>query len=205
MYKDLIISQLPDFYKDDPFINDLFNAVGLTLDSLSADMTEVDQQRFFDKLTVLLRDSERLLNLTPVAEIADRRSNVQAKWLSEGKSDIILLQKVANSWKNGEVAVSMIGRYLYIREVSKMTISELQNTKLEKFQGNNSFVGAKILLTFVGENGIPDDLQLLLNAIEQVKPAHLPLETKIKYLLIKDIHNLMTINQLLERKLEEFA
>lgn len=172
-YKDVIIKQLPDFCKDDPFVNDLFNAIGITFDNILANMTEVDQQRFFDKLTVLLRDTEKLLALKPVTNLNDRQVNIQAKWLGSGKCDLALIQSVCNSWLNGEVVVS--------------------------------FVEGKIKLEFTGAYGVPSDLNSLENAINEIKPAHLAFYMAFKWLLIRDIHEVLTINEMQALTISQFA
>lgn len=53
--------------------------------------------------------------------------------------------------------------------------------------------------------GIPPNLQDLQNALDDVKPAHLRIAYEFAYLLIKDIHNVMTISDIEQQPLSSFA
>jgi len=68
-----------------------------------------------------------------------------------------------------------------------------------------SFVNGKIRITFVGEYGVPADLDGLKARFEEVKPAHLPYETIFKYLLIRDIHEVKTLNKMEQLTISQFA
>ena len=68
-----------------------------------------------------------------------------------------------------------------------------------------SFTGGKIRLQFVGAYGVPADLDALKAAVRLVIPAHLAAEYAIKYLLIRDIHEVMTISTLETQPLGIFA
>lgn len=208
VFKDELIARLSQLYQDDPFVNELFNSSGISLDNIGSLVDEVNDQIFFDKLTYWLLSEEKILGLNPTAgtSIEDRRSAVQAKWKGSGKSDIDLIQSVCNSWKNGEVEVSLIGKYLLIKNIHNvLTLEEMSNLKMASFEGDGSSIGAKILLKFVGENGAPKDLTTLLSLVNEIKPAHLPLEIRFRYLLIKEVHNVLTLAEIANKKMEEFA
>lgn len=53
--------------------------------------------------------------------------------------------------------------------------------------------------------GIPPNLQDLQNALDDVKPAHLRIAYEFAYLLLKDIHNVMTISEIEQQPLSNFA
>ena len=67
------------------------------------------------------------------------------------------------------------------------------------------FKDGKIVVTFVGMFGVPDDLQGLRDAINIIKPAHLIVEYIFRYLLIKDIHEVMTLAEMDDTKLSMFG
>ena len=67
------------------------------------------------------------------------------------------------------------------------------------------FLDGKIQIHFTGEFGIPNDLDGLKNAIENTKPAHLAVIYAFRYLLIKDIHNVLTIDEMQALKTNQFA
>lgn len=66
------------------------------------------------------------------------------------------------------------------------------------------FIGGKIQLNFVGQYGIPDNLDTLKNNIDEVKPAHIPLVMIFKYLLIENIHEVKTIEEMEEITIGQF-
>ncbi|MBY6860842.1 DUF2313 domain-containing protein, partial [Clostridium botulinum] len=101
-----------------------------------------------------------------------KNSIISARWKSEGKADLNLLQAICNSWKNGKVKVS--------------------------------FTEGRIVLKFVGEYGIPSDLDSLKKQINLSKPTHLPVEYLFAYLLLKDVEA-MTLTKLENTKLSNFA
>ena len=68
-----------------------------------------------------------------------------------------------------------------------------------------TFPGSKLRLQFVGAYGVPVDLDALKASVRLVIPAHLAVEYVIKYLLIRDIHEVMTIGTLETQPLGNFA
>ncbi len=67
------------------------------------------------------------------------------------------------------------------------------------------FVNGKIKLKFVGQFGVPTDLDSLLKAVGEIKPAHLDIYKEFRYLLIKDIHEIKTIAEMELITLDKFA
>jgi hypothetical protein len=67
------------------------------------------------------------------------------------------------------------------------------------------FLNGKIVIQFVGNYGVPTDLDGLKVAIEEIKPAHLPYLFKFKYLLIENIHEVMTIEDMEKLTIDMFA
>lgn len=67
------------------------------------------------------------------------------------------------------------------------------------------FIDGKIQVKFASIVGVPPNLDNLKDALETAKPAHLAILYLFKYLLIKDVHNKMTLAQLEQQKLANFA
>lgn len=67
------------------------------------------------------------------------------------------------------------------------------------------FEEGKIKIDFVSLFGIPDGLDSLQAALDDVKPAHLAIVYAFRYLLIKDIHGVKTISEMQQTKLNQFA
>lgn len=175
MMKDQLIENLHSLFRQDEYIQEIFNSAGITLDTIQETIVDIEKQYWIDTATWGLDIWESILNIKSNmhTSIDDRRSLVEAKWKGDGKADIYLLQVVANSWRNGNVKVD--------------------------------FVEGKIKLTFNGIYGVPNDLQTLKDAIEDVKPAHLAVIYAFAYLLIKDIDGIMNLEQIESQTIEKFA
>lgn len=63
----------------------------------------------------------------------------------------------------------------------------------------------KIIVIFNDVKGIPPNLIDAQNAIEDISPAHLAIIYKFAYLLIKDIHEAVTLNEIEQMPLHKFA
>lgn len=171
----MILKLLHKLYRNDEFIKDFAGATNLIFNSCEEMITRIGNLFYFDKLdTKGCQWWEKLLNITEISpNLESRRARVRAKWLSSAHNDILLIQTICDSWKNGEVEAD--------------------------------FIDGKINLKFVGEYGIPEDLNGLTKAIEEIKPAHLPLLLIYKYLLIEDIHEVKTIEEMEQIQLFCFA
>ena len=68
-----------------------------------------------------------------------------------------------------------------------------------------TFPDGKIHITFVGSYGVPNDLDTLISMLDEVKPAHLAIVYTFRYLLIKDIHEVLTLSEVEATTLKKFA
>ena len=62
-----------------------------------------------------------------------------------------------------------------------------------------------LVLQFIGEYGVPSNLEALMVTLRKTIPAHLDMEHHYRYLLIKEVHETMTLAQLEDMKLGAFA
>ena len=53
--------------------------------------------------------------------------------------------------------------------------------------------------------GIPDNLAILKKLIEDIVPAHIPVIYAFRYLLIREVHGVMTLAELDATPLNHFA
>ncbi len=58
---------------------------------------------------------------------------------------------------------------------------------------------------FISVIGVPGNLEILDAALDDVKPAHLAYRYLYRYLLIREVHGLMTLAQLEATTLDKFA
>ena len=154
--------------RDTKFVADLFSSIFKKLQKISAFVDELKAQFFFDTLTFSASAYEKLMNLIVLvdSDIEDRRSAIHARWRANGKNTVKLIQDLCNAWKNGEIEAH--------------------------------FIDGKIALKFVGSVGIPNKnaLQSLMLQIEEVIPAHIGFFWIYKFLLKRDIHNVMTKSEM---------
>lgn len=101
-----ILNMLPRIYRKDRWLNDLFNAVGLSVDRLEQDTENALSEMFGDTATYALPMYEKELLLNGEGKtLEDRRAAVIAGWQRGGKVDIYQIQAAANAWRNGETVV----------------------------------------------------------------------------------------------------
>ena len=67
------------------------------------------------------------------------------------------------------------------------------------------FINGKIKLEFIGSYGVPDAIDSLIKSINEVKPAHLALMIFYKYLLIEDIHEVKTLEEMENLTIDMFS
>lgn len=162
-YHAYMVNLLHSLYRNDSWINQLFRTISLGLEEILTKCTRVHENSFFDTvdadgLNILEKEADIFSPSTQ--SIADRRAVVQAKWLSNNKATLAILQQVANSWRNGLISVG--------------------------------FVDGKIKITFNSPIGIPQNLQDLKDALEKVKPAHLPIWYVFAYWFWQDTKDMGT-------------
>lgn len=161
--KDGIIQLINAVYRSDNFTNDYTEALGIVFQRLIDFCESVKNNQFFDRLD---EDGakwwEKLLKITPTANQA----------LKDRQATI-----QAKYLSNGHNEVKLIQK----------VCDAWQNGEIEA-----DFVGGKIQIQFVGSYGIPSDLDSLKEAIDEIKPSHLPLMWIYKHILKKDIHLKMT-------------
>lgn len=123
--KDDIIELINRAYRQDEFLNDFTGAVTSVMNSIIAFCNSVHDNIFFDTLDKEgVEWWENLLAIIPASyqTLEDRQTKIQAKWLSKYHNDVELLQRVCNSWKNGEIVVDFIGGKITLTFVSSLGI-----------------------------------------------------------------------------------
>ena len=164
---------LPVAYRTDKWVCDLLAAIQSLDDTQREQMLDITQQLFPGSMTWALAIEERDAGLPSTGTLEERRTALITRWRGSGKCDVDLIQRVCDSWKNGEIsvgfakgvivltfvgaygvpeaaelaalrdavehtipchlAVSYLYRYLLVREVSAMTVDELQGHRIGDF------------------------------------------------------------------------
>ena len=170
-----MLDNLPRQYRGDPTVKALSGAIEGVLAALETEAASVPPQISLDAVTWNLETEERLVGITPAPDATLESRRTALK----------------SKWRSG----------------GKLTIEQVQAVCDAWKNGEVvvSFTGGKIRLQFVGAYGVPVDLDALKAAVRLVIPAHLAAEYVIKYLLIRDIHEVMTISTLETQPLGNFA
>lgn len=157
------------------FVADLFMSIFIVIATIETFVNELKAQFFFDTLTISLESYEKLLGITPSA----------TSTIEDRRST------VRARWRaNGKNSMKLI----------QDVCDSWKNGEVEAH-----FVSGKLQIKFVGEYGVPRTLQQLLNEVEEIKPAHWGYLILFKYLLIEDIHEVKTIDEMQALTIEAFA
>ncbi len=150
--KEYLLSLINKLYREDSWLNNLFDAAGMALSEVGGYLDIVWNNYFFDTCsTTQLRTYEKEAKIVlPGGQTEDeRRSQLMAKWQGASKCTLETMQAVANAWRDATITLQ--------------------------------FINGKIRVKFISPIGIPPDLNALQKALEEVKPAHLALEYRFLY------------------------
>lgn len=170
-----MLDNLPRQYRGDPTVKALSGAIEGVLAALETEAASVPPQISLDAVTWNLETEERLVGITPAPGATPEERRTALK----------------SKWRSG----------------GKLTIEQVQAVCDAWRNGEVivTFPGSKLRLQFVGAYGVPVDLDALKASVRLVIPAHLAVEYVIRYLLIRDIHEVMTISTLETQPLGNFA
>ena len=170
-----MLDNLPRQYRKDPTVKTLADAICGVLSALETEAASVPPQISLDAVTWNLETEERLVGITPAPGATPEERRTALK----------------SKWRSG----------------GKLTIEQVQAVCDAWRNGEVivTFPGSKLRLQFVGAYGVPVDLDALKASVRLVIPAHLAMEYVIKYRLIRDIHEVMTISTLETQPLGNFA
>jgi hypothetical protein len=112
MIKDNLIKNLHEIYRQDKWINELLNSTGLTLDDINIAINDLEQQYWFDTITWAIPILEKILKFKTNSNspIEERRSQLEARWKSNGKTDSDLIKAIVESFTKNLVEVSFDNR-----------------------------------------------------------------------------------------------
>lgn len=154
---DNMLRSLPVAYRTDKWVCDLLAAIQSLDDMQRAAMLDAAAQLYPDSMTWLLETEERAANLPSTGTLEERRTALIARWRGSGKCDVDLIQRVCDSWKNGEISVG------FAKGVIVLT-----------------FVGAYGIPA-------PAELAALQEAVDRVIPCHLAVQFLWRWLLVREV------------------
>ncbi|MCQ5366081.1 YmfQ family protein [Anoxybacillus salavatliensis] len=172
-----LFQYLPNYYDNIREFQELISAEEEEIGLLQNDIDELLEQFHIDTATWGLSYWERICGI-PVDEskpIDQRRSVIKSELRGIGTVTVELVKNVAEAYYNGQVEVT--------EQPSIYTVK----------------------IKFVSKLGVPPNLADIQNALREIIPAHLAINFEFSYLLIRDIHNAMTLSQLQATTLDKFA
>ena len=154
-----ILRNLPTAYRGDKWVRDLLGAVASLDDMQRAAAMETAAQLFPDSMTFILDVEERMAGLAGNAALTleERRTALQARWRAAGKCDVELIQRVCDSWKNGEISVGFAAGVIVLTFVGAYGVPEAA------------------------------ELAALQEAVDRTIPCHLAVSYLYRYLLVREV------------------
>ena len=148
-----LLEYLPSFYHNSDVIKSFMESNSIEVDTLKAYVEDLSKNLYVKTATWGLDLFEEELGLVTDKSISyeERRERILAKKRGNGTTTKAMIKNTAEAFSGGEVEV------------------------IENFN-DYSFV-----VKFVGIKGIPKNLTLFKNMIEEIKPAHLNYELAFTY------------------------
>ncbi|MDQ0722219.1 hypothetical protein QF049_003480 [Paenibacillus sp. W4I10] len=172
----VLMNLLPPLYENVLEMQLLTETEGVELDKLTVGLESVLDQFYPESATWALERYERDLQISTNQAKPDdqRRSVIISKMRGSGKVSGSMLRNVAQAYESGGIEVSV--------EPSKY----------------------RIIIRFVDTYGLPPNLDDLKAAIEDIKPAHMTVEYRLRYLTISEVES-MTLDEIEQTRQDKFA
>ena len=154
---DNMLKSLPVAYRTDKWVCDLLAAIQSLDDSQRERMLDITQQLFPGSMTWALDIEERDAGLTSTGTLEERRTALIARWRGSGKCDVDLIQRVCDSWKNGEISVGFAEGVIVLTFVGAYGVPEAA------------------------------ELAALQDAVDRTIPCHLAVSYLYRYLLVREV------------------
>ena len=154
-----MLRSLPVAYRADRWVRDLLGCIAVLDEKQRESALETVEQLFPDTMTWILETEERIAGLEGNAALTleERRTALQARWRAAGKCDVELIQRVCDSWKNGEISVGFAEGVILLTFVGAYGVPEAA------------------------------ELAALQDAVEHTIPCHLAVSYLYRYLLVREV------------------
>lgn len=123
-FKEIMTEAMHRLYRSDEWLQELFRVTGLSLSEAEQAADDIHANNFFDTATAAAVERyERDLGIIPTGtDLDDRRAVIRAKWLGTGKVDLLLLQQVADSWRDGSIDLEFTGGKIHVTFISPIGV-----------------------------------------------------------------------------------
>lgn len=152
-----MLRSLPVAYRTDKWVCDLLAAIQSLDDTQREQMLDITQQLFPGSMTWALAIEERDAGLASTGTLEERRTALIARWRGSGKCDVDLIQRVCDSWKNGEISVGFAEGVIVLTFVGAYGVPEAA------------------------------ELAALQEAVDRTIPCHLAVSYLYRYLLVREV------------------
>lgn len=124
--KEKMLNSLHKLFRKDPYINELLKSSGEDFDSSEEKIESIEKEMFFDTMTSIgIKIYSKEMDYIPQSQnLEGQRTEIEARWKTSGKSDLKLLQTIADTYRNGEIKVLFINGVLDIRFISLVGIPD---------------------------------------------------------------------------------
>ncbi|MEG1036620.1 MAG: putative phage tail protein [Anaerovoracaceae bacterium] len=170
-----ILEKINRLNQNDKLVIGILNAAEINLEDLQKEISKIYQDLFFDSCSLdRLKVYEKEAGIIP----ADLKliDNRRAALMAKWRSD-------------GKISNELLQAVADSWSKGKVVID---------------FIDGKIQVTYTDIFGVPDDKAGVEAALDEIKPAHIPIEFILKYLMLSDVEH-MTLEELEKRKLTDFA
>lgn len=173
----MLFDQLPNYYQASAESRAIQESLEPDIFAAWNNRDSLLEQAYVDTSTWGLALWENLLGLEidPSKSASDRRSRIKSKLRGQGTVTRAMLQNMAESFSGGETEI-------------------IEHSKENRFE-----------IRFMGGIGTPPNMRDLIAALNDIKPAHLKCEFLYRYLIIREIHQVKTIEEMLAIEIDKFA
>jgi uncharacterized protein YmfQ (DUF2313 family) len=198
---------LPSYYEDIREARAIIDTESAQFEQLHADIADVLAQFFVDTATWGLTTWERICGLSSNNYVYNPFSKIEGLLFSDLETyswgD---LEKTAHPKSIEERRGAIKSR---LRGYGTVTKEHIQNVAKSYANGDvevvEDYVNYKIIVRFVNKFSVPSDLEDLQEFLREIIPAHLEVEYVIAHLLIRNVHEVMTLSEIEQRQISEFA
>ena len=174
--KEYALNQLHWMIREDPWVREIMLAAGATLDQLAERILAIYNSADFSRINLTyIRYYENLLGL----------EHSEIETLEDRRAAIQAAWGVAK----------------------KPSLSSIQAI-CDGWQSGGiicAYEPGELSLNFIGGIGIPANIDALISALRSMVPAHIHINYNYNFLLIRDIHEVYTLDQMESTPLKNFA
>ncbi len=167
--REQLVLNLHKDVRQDPYIIELCRSCGIEMNTIGEVIEDIHANLFFDTMTwrADLLAQQMKIKFEPNLTQIEKNSIIEARWKSEGKCDVDLLQNICDSWENGEIDVGFIDGHIKIKFVNKFGVpTDLTSLKKAIEQAKSCHLVVDYLFKYIL---IKDIENMTIEQLEQQK------------------------------------